>query len=70
MRTDARALAVLAAIWLVKRMPAGAQQWLDKSVRILVPFPPSGGTDIQTRLLSVACQESTGQNFIIDMDIF
>jgi len=35
-------------------------------VRILVPFPPGGGTDIQARLLSVAFQKSMGQNFIVD----
>jgi len=45
---------------------AFAQQWPDKTVRILVPFPPGGGTDIQARLLSVAFQKSTGQNFIVD----
>jgi tripartite-type tricarboxylate transporter receptor subunit TctC len=45
---------------------AVAQQWPDKTVRILVPFPPGGGTDIQARLLSVAFQKSMGQNFIID----
>jgi len=47
-------------------MQAAAQQWPDKPVRILVPFPPGGGTDIQARLLSVAFQKSMGQNFIID----
>jgi len=45
---------------------AFAQQLPDKTVRILVPFPPGGGTDIQARLLSVAFQKSTGQNFIVD----
>jgi tripartite-type tricarboxylate transporter receptor subunit TctC len=43
-----------------------AQQWPDKNVRILVPFPPGGGTDIQARLLSTAFQKSMGQNFIVD----
>jgi tripartite-type tricarboxylate transporter receptor subunit TctC len=47
-------------------MQAVAQQWPDKTVRILVPFPPGGGTDIQARLLSVAFQKSMGQNFIIE----
>ena len=35
-------------------------------MRILVPFPPGGGTDIQARLLSVAFQKDMGQNFIVD----
>jgi tripartite-type tricarboxylate transporter receptor subunit TctC len=59
-------MAALAAVWFVSPMPAGAQQWPDKPVRILVPFPPGGGTDIQARLLSTAFQKSTGQNFIVD----
>jgi len=66
MRKEAFALAALAAIWVTHPMQAVAQQWPDKPVRILVPFPPGGGTDIQARLLSTAFQKSTGQNFIID----
>ena len=66
MRTEACALAAVAAIWVAIPMQAVAQQWPDKPVRILVPFPPGGGTDIQARLLSVAFQKSMGQNFIVD----
>ena len=66
MRKEAFAAAALAAIWIMTPMPAAAQQWPDKPVRIMVPFPPGGGTDIQARLLSVAFQKSTGQSFIID----
>lgn len=66
MRTAACALAAVAAVWVANPMQAVAQQWPDKPVRILVPFPPGGGTDIQARLLSVAFQKSMGQNFIID----
>ena len=66
MRKETRALAAFAAIWAVIPVQAVAQQWPDKSVRILVPYPPGGGTDIQARLLSVAFQKSMGQNFIVD----
>ena len=66
MRKEARALVAVAVIWAVNPMQADAQQWPDRPVRILVPFPPGGGTDIQARLLSVAFQKSMGQNFIID----
>lgn len=65
MRKVAYAFAAIAAVSAISS-PAVAQQWPDKNVRILVPFPPGGGTDIQARLLSVAFQKSTGQNFIID----
>ena len=66
MRKAACALAVISAAWIMFPPHAFAQQWPDKTVRILVPFPPGGGTDIQARLLSVAFQKSTGQNFIVD----
>ena len=59
-------LAALAAVCAAHPIPVVAQQWPDKAVRILVPFPPGGGTDIQARLLSAAFQKSMGQNFIVD----
>jgi tripartite-type tricarboxylate transporter receptor subunit TctC len=45
---------------------AFAQSWPTKPVRIIVPFGPGGGTDIQGRLLSKKFFESTGQSFIVD----
>jgi tripartite-type tricarboxylate transporter receptor subunit TctC len=65
MKKGASVLAALMAC-IVSAAPALAQQWPDKPVRILVPFPPGGGTDIQARLLSNAFQKSMGQNFIVD----
>ena len=66
MRTEACAMLATAAVFLGNPLNAAAQQWPDKPVRILVPFAPGGGTDIQARLLSTAFQKSTGQNFIVD----
>ena len=66
MKKAACALAVVSAFWFMSPPHAVAQQWPDKTVRILVPFPPGGGTDIQARLLSTAFQKSMGQNFIVD----
>lgn len=37
-----------------------------RPVRFIVPFPPSGGTDIVARLLGQTLAESLGQPFIID----
>lgn len=45
---------------------ANAQEWPDKPVRIIVPFGPSGGTDIQGRLLSKKFYESMGQTFVVE----
>jgi tripartite-type tricarboxylate transporter receptor subunit TctC len=67
MKTKACALAAAAAaIALSVPITSIAAQWPEKSVRLLVPFPPGGGTDIQARILSTAFQNSTGQRFIID----
>lgn len=40
--------------------------WPNRPVRVVVPFSPGGGTDIQARLLSKFLSESLGQNFIVE----
>ena len=57
---------IVAAVCYMSMGPAIAQNWPAKSVRLLVPFPPGGGTDIQARLLSKVFQQEFGQNFVID----
>ncbi len=66
MKTKALALFAAAVVLPVVSAPSAAQQWPDKTVRMLVPFPPGGGTDIQARLFNSAFQKSMGQNFIVD----
>jgi len=66
MKKHALVGAAIIAVALACPASVPAQQWPEKPVRILVPFPPGGGTDIQARLLSTAFQKSMGQNFIID----
>ena len=62
-----RAVASIAfAVAALNPVHAVAQQGPDKVVRILVPFAPGGGTDIQARLLSSAFNKSTGQSFVVD----
>jgi len=43
-----------------------AQSWPEKPVRIIVPFGPGGGTDIQARVLTTFFHEQTGQTFVIE----
>ena len=45
---------------------AFAQTYPSKPVRLIAPFGPGGGTDIQGRLLSKKFHESTGQTLIVD----
>ena len=56
---SALALAVVA-------VPAAAQPYPSKPVRIIVPFGAGGGTDIQGRLLAQKFQNSMGQNFLVE----
>ena len=62
-RAAAIAAAVLATLCSTSTV---AQNYPAKAVRMIVPFAPGGGTDIQARLLSRKFQESTGQTFIVD----
>src|SRR5687768_15700382 len=66
MRLKACTVAAVAAVSLGSSLHVHAQQWPDRPVRIVVPYPPGGGTDIQARLFSNAFQRSMGQNFIVD----
>jgi len=56
-------LAIAAATFA---LPALAQNWPDKPVKIVVPFGPGGPADVYARILGQALTESLGQQFIID----
>lgn len=48
-------------------LPAGAHaKWPDKPVRVVVPFPAGGSTDIVARLVTPRLSEEYGQQFVVD----
>jgi tripartite-type tricarboxylate transporter receptor subunit TctC len=47
-------------------MPAWAQAWPDKPVRIVVPFGPGGPADVYARILAQELSEVFKQQFIVD----
>jgi len=46
--------------------PAGAQTWPDHPLRMIVPFPAGGPTDIVARVLAQAMSEKLGQPIVIE----
>jgi tripartite-type tricarboxylate transporter receptor subunit TctC len=56
----------LATIFLALPHAAFAQKYPEKTVRIVTPFAPGGGTDIFGRLLAQRLSEAQGQQFIVE----
>ena len=55
------ALALLAAV-----VQAAAQNYPDRVVRIINPYPPGGSVDITARILAQKLSDNTGQQFIVE----
>ena len=49
--------------WLA---PAQAQQYPNRSIRLVLPFPPGGGTDTMARAMSNRLGEALGQQIVVD----
>src|SRR5690606_35270494 len=45
-----------------------AQNWPQKPIRFIVPYPPEGGTDIVGRLLASELTKQLGQNASCSVD--
>lgn len=47
-------------------VPAMASDYPDKPVRVVVPFPPGGTTDVLARIVATGLSERMGQQFVVD----
>lgn len=45
---------------------AMAQQWPERTVKIVVPYPPGGNVDGAARIIAESLQKSTGQPWVIE----
>jgi tripartite-type tricarboxylate transporter receptor subunit TctC len=46
--------------------PAQAQSWPSQNIRLVVPFPPGGSTDVLARRLAEGLRERLGQTVIVE----
>ena len=66
MKSKGRLLTALAVVFFSLFSVANAQQYPNKSVRVIVPFGAGGPADIYARFLAQRLQEPMGQSFVID----
>ena len=66
MRYRCAALAGALSVLAIVSPPALAQAYPSKPLRLIVPFPPGGVTDIVGRILAQSLSESLGQRVIVD----
>jgi tripartite-type tricarboxylate transporter receptor subunit TctC len=58
--------AALCAAALLYAGAASAQAWPSKPIRLMVPFPPGGSTDIVSRIVAQKLSERLGQPIVIE----
>jgi len=57
---------LLAPLIAAVARPASAQAFPNRTVRLVVPFPPGGTTDVLARALAMKWQEAWGQQVVVD----
>ena len=59
-------LVALAALGCAANVNGQAVAWPSRPVQLVIPFPPSGGTDIIGRAVATRLQEKLGKPFVIE----
>jgi tripartite-type tricarboxylate transporter receptor subunit TctC len=60
------ALSLAAAVWLALTAAVGAQEYPTKPIRMIIPFPPGGGSDVTGRVVAAALSERLGKQVLPD----
>src|SRR5437667_12030854 len=59
-------LAALCLVTLAGTLPAGAQEYPRKAIRLIVPFAPGGGNDTVARAIAQSAGARLGQPVVVD----
>src|SRR5689334_11692523 len=54
------------ALCILSSAAASAEQWPSRPVRLIVPYPAGGGTDIVARVLARKLGAALGQPFVVE----
>ena len=65
-RTLLTGVAALSGTALLGARPAAAQSYPQRTLRLIVPYAPGGGTDVFSRLLAQRIERELGQSIVID----
>ena len=66
MRAPLGILFAVFSLAMCAALPAQAQDWPTRPVKMIVPFPPGGGTDLVARTVANHLQKALGQPIVID----
>jgi tripartite-type tricarboxylate transporter receptor subunit TctC len=61
-----KTVAIVAALIAALAVPASAQNYPERVVKVINPFPAGGSVDITARLLSQKLSEQMGQQFVVE----
>ncbi len=61
-----RTIVLTALVAAISPAIAQSNAYPDKPIRVVVPYPPGGGTDVIARIMQVSMQQALGQSLLID----